>query len=173
MKHPESDGLMEELHRLMAEELDAFLRYFRLRYCLCGPDRVAAERFFDKAMDETLIHARAIASHIRVLGDTPKVNIRLEAAGGALELAEALEDALIFEQQALGAYEDMLPRVAGQPGLESFIRQQIATETEHVREIAMLLELSPGDRGRRLRAADGGAQSQERITKQIGLTGKE
>ena len=39
MKHPESDGLMEELHRLMAEELDAFLRYFRLRYCLCGPDR--------------------------------------------------------------------------------------------------------------------------------------
>lgn len=140
MKDPTRNELVEELHRLMAEELEAFLRYFQLRYRLRGVDRLAAENFFDKAMEETLEHAEAIASHIRVLGHTPKVNVKLEVGGGPVGLKDALADALIFEQQALDAYKDMLPRVTGDPGLEDFIRKQIATETEHVQEIAMLLE---------------------------------
>ncbi|MCX6899043.1 MAG: ferritin-like domain-containing protein [Verrucomicrobia bacterium] len=137
IKHVE---IVDELNRLMAEELEAFLRYFQLRYRLRGVDKLAAENFFQKAMDETLEHAEAIAAHIRVLGETPKLNIKLEVGGGPVSLKEALNDALIFEQQALNAYKDMLPRVAGDPGLEDFIRKQIATETEHVQEIAMLLE---------------------------------
>jgi bacterioferritin (cytochrome b1) len=46
--------LVEELNHLMAEEAEAFLRYFQLRYRLRGTDRLAAESFFDKAMQETL-----------------------------------------------------------------------------------------------------------------------
>ncbi len=140
MKDPKRNELVEELHRLMAEELEAFLRYFQLRYRLRGIDRLAAESFFDKTMQETLQHAEAIATHIRVLGETPKLSIKLEAGGGPVGLKGALADALIFEQQALDAYKDMLPRVEGDPGLEDFIRKQIATEIEHVQEITMLLE---------------------------------
>jgi rubrerythrin len=68
------------------------------------------------------------------------LNIKLEVGGGPVGLKEALDDALIFEQQALDAYAAMLPRVEGALGLEDFIHTQIATETEHVQEIAMLLE---------------------------------
>lgn len=153
MTAPVSNELLGELHRLMAEELDAFLRYFHLRFCLRDADRMAAESFFDKAMDETLAHAKAIASQIRLLGASPKVNIRLEAEGGALDVKGALDDALIFEQQALDAYRDMLPRVANHPPLRDFIRQQILTESEHVTEIAVLLALSPSERARALMAA--------------------
>lgn len=137
IKHAE---IVDELNRLMAEELEAFLRYFQLRYRLRGVDKLAAENFFQKAMEETLEHAEAIAAHIRVLGETPKLNTKLEVGGGPVSLKEALNDALVFEQEALDAYKDMLPRVAGDPGLEDFIRKQIATETGHVQEIAMLLE---------------------------------
>ncbi|OHE77435.1 MAG: hypothetical protein A2107_14420 [Verrucomicrobia bacterium GWF2_62_7] len=137
IKHAE---IVDELNRLMAEELEAFLRYFQLRYRLRGVDKLAAENFFQKAMEETLEHAEAIAAHIRVLRETPTLNIKLEVGGGPVSLKEALNDALVFEQEALDAYKDMLPRVAGDPGLEDFIRKQIATETEHVQEITMLLE---------------------------------
>ena len=140
MKPPKSAEILDELNRLMAEELEAFLRYFQLRYRLRGTDRLAAETFFEKAMKETLDHADAIARHIRVLGETPGVQVHLAARGGPASLKEALAEALAFEQQALDAYKDMLPRGAGDTALEDFIRKQIATETEHVQEIALLLE---------------------------------
>ena len=132
--------LVDELNRLMAEEAEAFLRYFQLRYRLRGTDWLAAESFFVKAMDETLEHAQEIAGKIRSLGHTPKLEIKLSLAGGPIKLQEALAEALEFEQQALDAYKEFLPRVAGETMLEDFIRKQVATETEHVQEITMLLE---------------------------------
>ncbi len=140
MKKTQQPEVIEDLHRLLAEELESFLRYFQLRYRLRGTDRLAAESFFEKAMEETLAHAEAIARHVRVLGQTPHLKVNLNVGGGPLRLTDALQDALVFEQQALDAYKEMLPRVAGNPGLEDFIRQQIATETEHVQEITLLLE---------------------------------
>lgn len=140
MKQTKRTEVVEELNRLMAEELEAFLRYFQLRYRLRGTDRLAAETFFEKAMKETLEHADAIARRLRVLGQTPRVQVRLDAGGGPASLKEALMEAHTFERQALEAYRDMLPRVADDTALEDFIRKQIATETEHVQEIAMLLE---------------------------------
>jgi bacterioferritin (cytochrome b1) len=132
--------LVDELNHLMAEEAEAFLRYFQLRYRLRGTDRLAAESFFNKAMEETLDHATEIAGKIRALGHTPKLEIKLSLGGGPVKLQEALAESLEFEQQALDAYKEFLPHVTGDTMLEDFIRKQIATETEHVQEITSLLE---------------------------------
>lgn len=132
--------IIEDLNRLMAEELEAFLRYFQLRYRLRGIDRLAAENFFTEAMRETQEHAEAIAKQIRAMGEVPRVAIKLSVGGGSITLNEALQETLEVEQQALDAYKELLPRVAGDPVLEDFIRQQVAVETEHVQEIRQLLE---------------------------------
>ena len=132
--------IVDDLNRLMAEELEAFLRYFQMRYRLRGVDRLAAENFYEHAMKETLEHGEAIAKLIRSLGQIPKLDITLKVAGGKVSLQEALAETLAVEQQALEAYKELLPRVTGDSILEDFIRRQIAVETEHVQEIAMLLE---------------------------------
>ncbi len=132
--------LIDELNRLMAEEMEAFLRYFQIRYRLKGIDRLAADKFFDAAMKETLEHAEMIAKQIRSSGHMPRLTIKLSATGGPVSLQEALSETLAVEQQALEAYKEFLPRVEGDPVLEDFIRKQIAVETEHVQEIAQLLE---------------------------------
>lgn len=132
--------IIEDLNRLMAEELEAFLRYFQLRYRLRGIDRLAAEEFFHHAMRETQEHAEAIAKQIRALGEVPCVSVKLTVGGGPVTLNEALQETLEVEQQALDAYKELLPRVTGDPVLEDFIRQQVAVETEHVQEIKQLLE---------------------------------
>src|SRR5438552_11900119 len=129
---PNQTELVDELNRLMAEEAEAFLRYFQLRYRLRGTDRLAADDFFKKAMDETLEHATEIAGKIRALGHTPRLEIKLSLGGGPIKLQEALAESLEFEQQALDAYKEFLPRVEGEPMLEDFIRKQISIETEHV-----------------------------------------
>ena len=132
--------IVEDLNRLMAEELEAFLRYFQMRYRLRGVDRLAADKLFEDGTRETLEHAEAIARQIRALGHVPHLKIELESGGGPTNLQEALAEMLEVERQALDAYKEVLPRVTGDTMLEDFIRKQISVETEHVQEIATLLE---------------------------------
>jgi bacterioferritin (cytochrome b1) len=131
--------VVEDLNRLMAEETEASLRYFQMRFRLHGSGRASAERFFEEALKETLEHAEAIAQQIRSLGHIPTLNVRLSLSGGPIRPEEALAEALEVEQQALAAYEEFLPRVADHPALERFIRKQIEVETEHVQEILELV----------------------------------
>ena len=131
----EQVDIVDELNRLMAEEAEACLRYFQLRYRLRGIDRQAAERFFENGVKETWEHAEAIANQIRALGQIPRLRIDLSLGGGPIRFQDALAEALDVEQQALDAYRDFLPRVVGHPVLEDFIRRQIEIETEHVQEI--------------------------------------
>ena len=127
--------IVDELNRLMAEEAEACLRYFHMRFRLRGKDYPAAEPLFEEAIRETLEHAAAIAQQIRALGHIPRLRISLSLEGGPMRLETALADALDVEQQALDAYKDLLPRVADDPVLEEFIRRQVEVETEHVQEI--------------------------------------
>jgi bacterioferritin (cytochrome b1) len=129
------DEIVDELNRLMAEEAEACLRYFQIRFRLRGIDREAAEPFFQAGLKETLEHAEAIARQIRALGHIPRLHINLSLSGGPMRLEDALAEALDVEQQALDAYKEFLPRVAGDPTLEEFIRRQIELESEHVQEI--------------------------------------
>lgn len=134
MRRNDTD-LVEDLNRLMAEEAEACLRYFQMRFRLRGKGRLATEKFFEEALKETLEHADSIAKQIRSLGHIPALQIHLSLSGGPMRSEEALAEALEVEQQALDAYKEFLPRVTGHPALEEFIRQQIAVETEHVQEI--------------------------------------
>lgn len=139
---PATDDLIEDLNRLMAEEAEACLRYFQMRFRVRGRGAAAAERFFEEAIQETLQHADAIARQIHALGHIPALRINLTLDGGAMRSEDALAEALDVEQQALDAYQEFLPRVSGQPPLETFIRDQIATETEHVQEIQTIVRSS-------------------------------
>ena len=131
--------VVEDLNRLMAEEAEACLRYFQMRFRLRGPHARVAEQFFEEAVKETLEHADALARQIKALGHVPTLTIRLSLGGGVIRPAEALSEALDLEQQALDAYRDFLPRVAGHAELEAFIRKQIDTETEHVEAIRTIV----------------------------------
>jgi bacterioferritin (cytochrome b1) len=135
--------VVEELNRLMAEEAEASLRYFQMRFRLRGRNRVVAEAFFEEALKETLEHADALARQIRSLGHVPTLRIHLSLGGGPLRPDEALAQALDVEQQALDAYKDFLPRVSGQPTLEAFVRKQIAVETEHVQSLVDIVRRRP------------------------------
>jgi bacterioferritin (cytochrome b1) len=127
--------LVDDLNRLMAEEAEACLRYFHMRFRLRGQNAEAAEQFFEEAIRETLEHATSIAEQIRALGHIPTLRVNLSLRGEPIRLEAALAEALDVEQQALDAYKDFLPRVAGDPVLEDFIRRQVEVETEHVQEI--------------------------------------
>ncbi len=138
--------IVDELNRLMAEEVEACLRYFHMRFRLAPRDVATAEPLFGEAIRETLEHAEAIARRIRSLGHVPTLRVSLALGGEPVRLEGALGEVLAVEQQALDAYTDFLPRVTGDPPLEEFIRGQIAVETEHVGEIREFIRARAGVR---------------------------
>jgi bacterioferritin (cytochrome b1) len=125
----------------MAEETEAFLRYFQMRFRVQGRGRRAAEKFFAEALRETLEHAEAIAQQIQSLGHVPVLHIDLALGGDPIGAEEALAEAIEIEQQALDAYKEFLPAVTGDPVLEEFIRKQIEVEKEHLEELCRVLRL--------------------------------
>ena len=127
--------IIEELNGLMAEEVEASLRYFHMRFRLRGKNRRAVEAFLEEAVKETMEHADAIAHQIRTLGHVPLLRVQLVLGGGTVRAEDALAEALEVERQALDAYKDLLPRVEHHPALASFIGAQIDVETEHVQAI--------------------------------------
>lgn len=134
------DEIVEDLNRLMAEEAEACLRYFQMRFRLREADYRVAEPLFEEAIRETLEHATAVAGQIKALGHIPTLRINLSLSGTPIRLETALAEALEVEQQALDAYKDFLPRVAGDPMLEDFIRRQVEVETEHVEEMRTFMQ---------------------------------
>lgn len=91
--HADRADVIEDLNRLMAEEAEACLRYFQMRFRLRGRGRSAAEKFFEEALKETLEHADAIAQRIRSLGHIPTLNIHLSLSGGPMRPEDALAEA--------------------------------------------------------------------------------
>jgi bacterioferritin (cytochrome b1) len=127
--------VIDDLNRLMAEEVEAFLRYFQMRFRLRGNGRQAVESFFGEALKETLEHAEALAAQIRALGHVPTLRIDLTLGDDPVRPDEALAEAIEVEQQALAAYKEFLPRVDSDPVRGPFIRRQVDVESEHVEEI--------------------------------------
>jgi len=139
MSHEEN---IARLNGLLAEELEASLRYFHLAMTIRGMDRVLVKDILMENMKETIEHAQMVAEKILQLGEVPKIEIKLELAPEKTSAQEALRTAVTVEQAALDAYRELLEKVEteGDVVLEEFARQQVALESEHVSELGLLLE---------------------------------
>ena len=132
---------LSRLNELLAEELEASIRYLHLGTLVQGIDRLVIQKVLQENHEETVEHAQQVSEKILQVGGTPKPKINLELTGEKCTGIEALQTALLFEQAALDAYNEFLEVVEGSGDvvLEEFARQQVALESEHVSELRMLL----------------------------------
>jgi len=136
--------VLTALNELFAEEVEAAIRYIHLAATVKGLDRATVRQTLVDGIRETLEHAQTIAEKVVQLGGTPRLKIRLELDGGLVSGAEAIRTALAFEQAALDAYKDLLEKTDDDDVvLEEFVRAQIATESEHVASLYLLLDDRP------------------------------
>ena len=132
---------LSRLNELLAEELEASIRYLHLGTLVQGIDRLVIQKVLQENHEETVEHAQQVSEKILQVGGTPKPKINLELTGEKCTGVEALQTALLFEQAALDAYKEFLEVVEGSGDvvLEEFARQQVALESEHVSKLRMLL----------------------------------
>lgn len=135
--------LVEELNRLLAEEVEASLRYLNLSVALEPQDEDMLE-LMQEAFEETVEHALILGKKIRAVGGTPRMDVHLHCSGSAVNHADALQEVLTFEEAALEGYQELLERVQaanGDPDMIEFLRKQVELETEHVEEFRRMTEV--------------------------------
>ena len=135
------EDALSRLNELLAEELEASIRYLHLSTLVQGIDRLVIQKVLQENHEETIEHAQQVSEKIIQVGGIPQPKINLELTGSKCTGIEALQTALLLEQAALDAYKDFLEAVEGSGDviLEEFARQQVAIESEHVSELQMLL----------------------------------
>ena len=139
MSQISTDEIVQDLHRVFAEEVEAAIRYLHLANAVRGVERLLVEPKLREGFLETIQHAEVIARKIRELGSVPKLELNLSLPAESVGAKEAFETALTFEEAALEAYQDLLRKVEGDVALEEFARGQVATESEHIAELKQLL----------------------------------
>jgi len=135
------EDALRRLNELLAEELEASIRYLHLSTLVQGIDRLVIQKVLQENHEETIEHAQQVSEKIIQVGGVPQPKINLELTGNKCTGIEALQIALLFEQAALDAYGEFLEVVEGSGDviLEEFARQQVAIESEHVSELQMLI----------------------------------
>jgi len=135
-----SNEIIRHLNELFAEEVEAAVRYLHLAVTVKGLDRLLVRGTLLESMQETLDHAQTIAEKIIQLGGVPRAKLQVELPSEMLSGAEAIRTALAFEQAALDGYRELLEKAGNDVVLEEFVRAQIATESEHVSQLYLLLD---------------------------------
>ncbi len=140
MSNTNRQEIQQRLNELFAEEVEAALRYLHLAATVKGLDRVTVRKTLLDGIAETLEHAQKIAEKVIQLGGTPKLKLNVELNDGLTTGADAIRTALAFEQAALDGYKELLEMSGEDVALEEFVRAQIATESEHVSQLYLLLD---------------------------------
>ncbi len=105
-----------------------------------GLDRLKVREILLAGVDETIQHAQVVGEKILRLGGVPELDLRVQLPGQYHSADEAIRTALEVEQAALDGYVELLEKAQGNVTLEDFARRQIATESEHVAELRLLID---------------------------------
>lgn len=136
------EEVLQRLNGLLAEEMEASIRYLHLSMAIEGSDQEKLAPMLKENYEETIEHAQMVGEKIVELGGVPGPEIRLDLPAEKVDATEAIQIALAFEQAALDAYCDLLELIEGSDdsSLVEFARSQVELETQHVAELQQLLK---------------------------------
>jgi bacterioferritin len=138
------EAVVVTLNRILELELAGLVRYLHYSFMIFGHNRIPIVAWLRSQADEAQAHAVAAGEHITSLGGHPSLKIGSLLETHKHDVGEILNEALIHEEEGLGAYRELLGQVAGNNiMLEEFARTQIAAEEAHLAEIRKMLR-KPG-----------------------------
>ena len=137
VEFPEAVAALERIFEL---ELAGVVRFTHYALMARGPYRIPIVEFFNTQAAESLTHAQRAGEIMTGLGGHPKMRIAPVEETGQHGVRDILQETHAHERGAIDAYRALLEIVEGKNiFLEEFARGMVATEEEHVIEVAKML----------------------------------
>lgn len=139
-KDSNTDAIIEKLNGLLEFELSGITRYLHYSFMVFGPNRIPITSWLRAQADDGMKHATECGEWITALGGHPTVKVRPTPEGNKHDVKSMLTEALVFENEGLGKYIDLLKLVEDKHiALEDWVRAQIMAEQDHVFEMEKML----------------------------------
>lgn len=133
------DRTVDALNRILELELAGTVRYMHYSFMVFGPTRIPITAWLRAQATESLMHAQIAGEHITGLGGHPSLEIGELLETHKHSIGQILDEARAHETQALGTYRELLGLVRDRSVLlEEYVRAQIASEEQHLTEIAKM-----------------------------------
>jgi bacterioferritin len=138
------EAVIRALNSILELELAGLVRYMHYSFMIFGHNRIPIVSWLRSQAQEAEGHAILAGEHITSLGGHPSLKIGALLETHKHNVDEILNEALVHEEEGLGAYRELLRLVAGKNiMLEEYARAQIAAEEAHVADIRKMMR-KPG-----------------------------
>ncbi len=138
------EAVISTLNRILELELAGLVRYMHYSFMIFGHNRIPIVSWLRSQAQEAEAHSILAGEHITSLGGHPSLKIGALLETHKHNVDEILNEALVHEEEGLGAYRALLGLVAGKSiMLEEYARAQIAAEEAHVADIRKMMR-KPG-----------------------------
>ena len=127
--------VLAQLDKILEAELSGVVRYLHYSFMIFGPNRIPITKWFRDQANEGFNHATIVGEKITALGGHPTVKVKPVPETGNHNVVDILKESLVFEQESLRLYYELLANVEGNVPLEEMVRGLITAETEHVEEV--------------------------------------
>ncbi len=137
--------LIQGLNEDLANEYQAVITYLTYAACVSGIHRQELKEFFEKEIQEELLHAQFLANKIAALGGQPTtVPTRVPYTENPKEM---LENVLSAETETIKRYVQRMKQAEelGDYGLANDLHDIISDETRHKEETEKILKGYHGD----------------------------
>lgn len=131
--------VVEVLNRVLELELAGTVRYMHYSFMVFGHNRIPLTAWLRGQANESLLHAQLAGEHITGLGGHPSLEIGELLESHQHSIDKILDEAHAHESSALVRYRELLQLVRDRSILlEEYARTQIASEEQHLTEIAKM-----------------------------------
>jgi len=116
-------------------------------FMIFGYSRLPIVKWMREQAEESLQHAAAVGEHITALGGHPSLQIGKLLETQHHDMDQILREAMSHEEEAAAMYRKLLDLVTGRSvALEEYARGMVASEENHINEVAKMLR-RPGGLG--------------------------
>jgi bacterioferritin len=134
--------IVDKLNKILEHEISGVVRYLHYALMITGPNRIPIVKWFHEQANEAFMHSSTIGEKITALGGHPSLKVSSVPETKTHAVLDILKESLEFEKQALSLYREMLELCGDDIALEELIRELIRSETEHIEEVAKMLNVS-------------------------------
>jgi bacterioferritin len=136
----DKNAVVKHLNDILELELAGVVRYLHYSLMARGPGRIPVVKFFQEQAMESFEHAAKIGEKITALGAHPSLSVKSVPDTKTHATIELLKESMSFEKEAIEMYKKLIPLVEGDIPLEELAREMVRMETEHVEEVAKMVE---------------------------------
>lgn len=131
--------IIDCLSKIFQAEMAGVVRYLHYSFMIMGHNRIPIQKWFRDQAQEATAHTIEVGELITSYGGHPPMISAKVEESNKHGVDQLLKESLVFEEETLNLYKELVTLAGDDIALEEFARGQVLSETNHIFEVKKML----------------------------------